>query len=427
MSVTGPRSRRSRRHKALDPFAVLGRLAAIRGRAAGSDAERRAARMLADELRATGRTATVETVWVRSRWTLALALATVLAVAGSMISITQPEIGLGVALAALVAALLDLGGRLPAFRRLTGARATQNVVSPAPDRRQVTLMITAAVDSPRGGTCRSVDVWLGGRGTVVLLVALVGVVATAVLRVDGNDAQWVAGVQIVPTILLLLATAALVETARVPPLEGSNAASGPAAVLALASRLDARPPRNLAMEVVLAGAGDSGGALGLAAHIARRRKELGSEEVAVLHVEPCASGAPCWWIGDGLIARLHLHPQLVSAAERAAEAEAHLEALRYRGRGATGALAARRVRWPAIAVGAATPADPARQDADPAALRATVDFAAALVATLDGDLEARAQQGPDTKRTWKRPRLPWSLPARTWPGRRRKRGRQSSA
>lgn len=364
----------------------------MRGRATGSDAERRAARMLADQLRAGGRSAEVRTLWLRSRWHLALALGCVLAVAGSLVSVSQPEIGLGIALAALALMVLDLGGQVPGLRLLTPARATQNVVSPAPGPARVTLVVTAATDVPRGGGFRRVDAWLGGRAPLVLLAAVLAVVVTVGLQADGTEGQRIAVVQLVPTIVLLVAAALLLESSRAKALEGTNAASAPAAVLALVARLDARPPRHVAVEVVLTGAGDSGGALGLAAYIRQRRAELGQEEVALLHLEPCAAGPPCWWLGDGLLTRLRLHPQLDAGARAVAEAEGHLGALPYRGRGATGALAARRARWPAIAIGSAVTGDPAREPADPDALRASVDFAAAIVAALDRDL-ARADPG----------------------------------
>jgi len=124
-----------------------------RSGAAGTDAERRAARALADGLRARGREARVSTVWVRTAWWLPLAAAAALGVAGSVLSIAEPVAGLVLAGLALVAVLVELSPR-PVLRRLTIARATQNVVSPPTERpgeRPVTLVLTAATDLRRRG------------------------------------------------------------------------------------------------------------------------------------------------------------------------------------------------------------------------------------------------------------------------------------
>src|SRR5919197_2427905 len=64
------------------------------GRGACTDAERRAALWLHDELRARGHHAWVETLWVRPLRALALALAALLAVAGRLLATAVPLPGL---------------------------------------------------------------------------------------------------------------------------------------------------------------------------------------------------------------------------------------------------------------------------------------------------------------------------------------------
>src|SRR2546423_11169226 len=114
----------------MDPIDIAGGLARFPRRAPGTDAERRAARWLAAILAARGRDAELETHWVRPHWPLVHALHAGLGVAASLVATAQPAIGLGIALAAMVSAALDgLGGAQP-VRRLTPARATQNLVSP---------------------------------------------------------------------------------------------------------------------------------------------------------------------------------------------------------------------------------------------------------------------------------------------------------
>ena len=100
------------------------------GRAPGSDAERRVAVWLADQLRASGRGATLEPAWVRPEWALAHVLHTTAGVAGSVVSVWEPAVGLGILVATLLSLAGDLMSRWYWLRRLTPRRATQNVVSP---------------------------------------------------------------------------------------------------------------------------------------------------------------------------------------------------------------------------------------------------------------------------------------------------------
>jgi hypothetical protein len=110
----------------------------------------------------------------------------------------------------------------------------------------------------------------------------------------------------------------------------------------VAAALDAQPPRALAPEVVIAGAGEAGG-LGMAAYVAARRRELAAEEVVVVHLRG-APGPVRYLATDGEHFPLRLHPRLIDFAEVVAGATpAH-------GRGRSGARVARGARWPAIAL-----------------------------------------------------------------------------
>lgn len=365
---------------------TVAELTAISGRGAGTDAERRAARALAARLRATGRQARLETIWVRPRWALTHAIHALLALAGSLVSVDAPEAGLALVAVAAASLLGDLSGRLFLLRRLTPSRATQNVVSPATGRGPVRLVLTAAVDAPRGGILARVDQALGGRVLAIVGLATVALLALAVVRVAGVDARWVGAAQLLPTIVLLFALAGLADTALAEPVDAPNAATGAAVTLALAETLRASPPRNLSVEVVLAGAGDSGGALGLREYVRARRRALAAEDVAVIHVGPCGRGRPVWWTGDGLLMRLGLHPQLQRLAGEVARDETHLGARAHTGRGATGALAARRARWPAIALGALDDDGAAGLEAGEEPMRRTLELAVALIARLDAEV-----------------------------------------
>src|SRR5690348_2615280 len=117
-----------------------------------TDAERRAARRHATALRAAGRTVRTETVWVRPAWAPVLAVCAAAGVAASVVSVDHPGPALVIAGVALVLAVAEQTP-WPVLRRLaTFARATQNVVSPAPaPPKAVTLVLVARTDAPRAG------------------------------------------------------------------------------------------------------------------------------------------------------------------------------------------------------------------------------------------------------------------------------------
>ncbi|HVE67686.1 MAG TPA: M28 family peptidase [Solirubrobacteraceae bacterium] len=398
----------------IDPQAVVTGLARLAPRGPGTDAERRAARWLAAVLREDlDRESDVETVWVRPAHALVVALHAAVGVAGSVVAVTRPAVGLGLALAALVSWVLDGLGVVHLGRRLTPARATQNLVSPptaatrSGRQRIVRLVITAAYDAGRGGLLRRETVrravarvrqLTGGRlpGTgTFLAAALAAVAGLAGLRLAGVEGTWVGAVQLVPTVGLMAALALAVDTAlsRTAPGAG-DPASGAAVAIALAGALDRDPPRHLGVELVLAGAGQ-GPSLGMREFVRARRRRWRPEATAVLHVAACGRGRPRWWTADGPVVPQRLHPTMAGLAAEIAEDHG---ARPHRGRGATGAWRARRAGWPAIAVGCLTDeawppdANTARDTADrvePAAMRDALAFALALVRALDEDLAER--------------------------------------
>jgi len=135
----------------MDPVALVRELAAIEGRAAGTDAERRAARLLARRLRDQGREPRTETFWTRPAWALVHAVLCAAGVAGSVVAVDHPLTGTIILGVAIVLFAGDLSGRLPLLRRLTPERASQMVVAPAP-----TAQRGAAVGGSRGRRRRAV-------------------------------------------------------------------------------------------------------------------------------------------------------------------------------------------------------------------------------------------------------------------------------
>src|SRR5690242_19358605 len=103
----------------VDPLREIEDLVAYEGRVAGTDAERRAAVHLVERLRALGRDAELEPTRVRPAWPVTHVIHAVLGIAGSLLSVSQPAIGLGLALLAGVSTFGDLTGSFFLFRRFT--------------------------------------------------------------------------------------------------------------------------------------------------------------------------------------------------------------------------------------------------------------------------------------------------------------------
>jgi hypothetical protein len=293
-------------------------------------------------------------------------------------------------------------------RLVTRERASQNVVSLAPDgETRLRLIITANYDAGRGGLVHQERVrgiaatlrrtvgrvspgWVGW-----LSIAVAALLVIAVLRLGDRHSGVLGVIQLVPTIALVLAFAALLDLAGADyaPAAGDNG-SGVGVALAVVRALDVAPPRNLAVEVVLAGAGDAGG-IGLRRHLRARRRQLRRPNTVVLGIAPCSSGSPRWWRSDGPLVPLRYLPRLHRLAAGVAAAESHLEARPVRGRGATPAFQGRLFGRPAIAIGGLdgrglvprshTAADTADQ-VDARATDGALAFALAFVDAIDADL-----------------------------------------
>jgi hypothetical protein len=392
----------------MDLQATVEGLCGHANRSAGTDAERRAAGWLRERVQASGRDASLEVHWVRPHWSTIHVIHAAVGVAGSLISTTSALAGVIVVGVATLATLAELTGRLPSPARLLSyRRATQNVVSPPPRARsrRVRLVIVAAYDAARRGLvfrrpllradaalrARTRGWWPSPLAWLALTLAALTVVTG--VRAAGYDPSWLAVVQLVPTVLLLVAVAVLADVAFSDPSPDASGASAVAAALALAEQLDEQPLARIDVELVLAGAGD-GPALGAGGYIRRRRRRWDPARVAFLELRPCGAGTPAIWVADGPVVPLRLHPRLVELAPGAAADEV----TEQRGRDASAAYRARQAHWPALALGALDEQGvvPHRRSADdepgtldPKAMEATVELCTALVAALDEDLARR--------------------------------------
>ena len=362
---------------------LVDRLAAIEARGACTDAERRASLLLRDELRARGMPARVEPVWVRPQWPAAWALHAALGVIGTLLSVGVPVAGLAVLAATLVSFVLDATGRAHLLRALFPRRATQLVVSAAPPQDRIRLVVTASTDAPRTGAIFAPRYApLRPHAAAVLAGCLAVLTGLAVARVAGVEGQGLGAAQLVPTVLLLLAAAALIDVALSQPSPGADGdASAVAAAVEIAEALREKPPKNLDVELVLAGAGD-GLQLGMRHYV--RTRGLPAENVAVLALPACGSGRPRAFTRTGALVPLRLHPRLIQLAGPAATGD----------RAFNGAMPARSRRWPAIAIGGDGP-DVRRMSDTPdkvrgASVDAAVDLSLELISRLDRDLSRGA-------------------------------------
>ncbi|MCX6369929.1 MAG: hypothetical protein NTZ58_01560 [Solirubrobacterales bacterium] len=354
-------------------------LAADEARPTCSEAERLAAEALAEQLLESGRLATIQPFWAYPRWWLAQAICSAGGVLASVLCVGAPLTGLIVAVVALVLSLID-GTRLAPLRRLTGSRASQNVISPphaATPKLAVTLILTASVDDRPTAPSRFFPASL--IATNAACIALVA--ACAGLRLAGIDALPIAIVQLIPTLLLLAAILVFLERGTAAAVSDRSATD---AVLEIAARFDEDPPENLAVAIVFGGAG-SAQAAGLRFWLRSRRKRgMKPADVAILDIEPCSDGAPSWWQRDGIVVATGLHPQLRRAAKAAA---ASLDcAIESRGgTDATAAGVARGDGWPAIAIGS-RPLEQGEESAPDETFAVVADLGEQLIRELDREL-----------------------------------------
>ena len=290
-------------------------LAAYSGRAAGTDAERRAAVHLRDRLEETGLDTRLQPISIRRRFGLAHAAHIVVAVVGSVVAAGTPVLGAALVGAATASAFLDIAGILHVVRRATGKRASQNVDAAGGDEKPGTLILVASYDAPRVSrvwdqTQRLLrDPWLA------MLLAMLAVLACCVLRIVGIDSQALTAVQFVPTVLLILLILPVADIELGRPGADPAGAAAAATVLRLADELDLE---HFDIQVVFTGASQPF-ALGMSAWLRAHRKELDRAATAVLHVDSVGDGPVRYARRVGPLVPLRCHRDLVRLCEEIAE------------------------------------------------------------------------------------------------------------
>ena len=335
----------------MDPKQIADELRALEGRGPCTDAERRAARAIAQRLRGLGRRPRTQTVWVRPDNDALLALASGLGVAASVVSVDHARTGLGLAIGGLVLSVLApwLGAR----------RATQWVWAGRTEGSDpfVRLLLTCRADAQ---PVPMAERWLARVGLpgprVLLALALAALVACTAVRTAGTGGTALGAVQLLPTAICIAGVGAFLDAWVARP---GNAAAGPAAALAALAALDGAPPKRLSPEVLVAGPKS------MRAFVrAQRKSGTNATDVAVVELREGRAG---FVRSDGALIPQRFHPRLVALMRGVVPAR--------RGRSRSPASAARAARWPAIAL---------EGDVDE-----LVELTLGLVAALDRDLAER--------------------------------------
>ncbi|MGZ5376100.1 MAG: M28 family metallopeptidase [Solirubrobacterales bacterium] len=397
---------------------LIRELSAFEGRGAGTDAERRAANFLAKRLERSGRRAWVEPTFVHPQYALVLAAHVGLAIAGSLIGISQPAVGFMLVLFAATSFYLDLNTRFYLIRRLFFRRGSQNVVSPGSSPgAPLRLILVAHYDAARTGFAFSrlypLSKGLSERGRVLLSPLRVGfwggmapLLPILGARMASFEPGWLSIVQLFPTVLLILAAFLLVDIALSEIVPGAyDNASGVAAVISTAEQLEAEPPRNLDVWVVLPGAEECL-CEGMRGFVQAHRSDLDPERTAIVNVDSVSFGQPSFQVSQGAVASIPMDGDLIGLCRSLADAdragENRFAAAPTRYGQVDDALPARIRGLPAITIlglenGAFPPwyhtPDDTPVHVDSAALDRSTEFVLSLVRLLDRDVGRRRAVG----------------------------------
>jgi len=400
---------------ATESIETIRELCGFENRLTGTDAERRAAKLVTERLRQRGMRVDVEPTYVHPQMPLIHAAHCALGFVGSLVAIVSPPAGFAVVLLAATSMYLDVDARFYLLRRLFFRRASQNVVGRAgrPDAT-ARVILSAHLDAARAGLVfgprqvrvaaaldRRLPFAFGPFRVLFFANALLLPILGA--RLAGVDTTGLSVLQLLPTLVLLLGMFLLVEVqlSDVVPAANDNA-SGVATVIALASALQDDPPKDLDVWVVITGAEE---ALmeGMRAFLRAHRKELGDGETYVINLDSVGAGAVRYTASEGLAVGVPLGGRLgelctaIATADRQNGGRFEAESLDVGF--ATDALPAALAGYPATTItclepGAFLPANYHRPGDLPSAIDAEAlarahDFTLELVRRLDGDVTRR--------------------------------------
>jgi hypothetical protein len=345
----------------VDPLREIDALVEFDGRWPGTDAERRAAGHLVGRLRSLGREAELEPTRVRPGYPLTHIIHALLGIAGSVLSVNRPLIGLVLLLVAILSTFGDLTGSFFLLRLLTPGRASQNVVSRenGGGGKPGLLVLTAHYDAARTGVVfghRSLE----RTATLSKLVrrplgpfvpffwSLVVIAVCCLLRLISIDPFPLTVVQFLATVVLIVAVPLLADIALSGIVPGANDnASGVATVMRLAERFAGGSLQHFDVMVLLPGA-EEGFALGSRAWLRRHKKELDRGSTVFLNIDTVGHGTVRWQKKAGFVFPLVFHPTLAGLCDELAEEH---NARGITRRATSDAYSARSAGFPAISIG----------------------------------------------------------------------------
>ena len=402
---------------------VVDELCSFEGRLAGTDAERRAAKRLAERMRKSGRRAEVEPTYVHPQYALVHALHCLLGVTGSLVAVAVPALGFGLVLFAATSMYLDLNYRFYLVRRIFFRRASQNVVSPGPNPgAPARVVVTAHYDAARTGAVfsekrarRSAALaarypWIGPFRIVFWSLALLLPALGA--RMAEIESGAVAVAQLPSTLILLVGIFVLVDIELSEVVPGANDnASGVATAISLAAALDADPPDHLDVWVVLPGAEECLQE-GMRSFVRAHRDDLDRETTFFLNVDTVGHGHVRFETAGGWVVSTAMDRRMVELATAIAEADADGDD-RYGARPLAHGLAGdemppRLAGYPAISLACTDPdgyvphyhlPSDVPDTVDPEAIDRAHGFALELVRQLDRDFGRRATPARDPAAT----------------------------
>lgn len=385
------------------------------GRLAGTDAERRASKLLATRLGRGGRQAHVDAIYVQPQWAIVHFLHCALGAIGSMVSVVEPPVGFALVLIAATSAYFDLSGRHYLLRRLPFRRASQNVHTLPPTEPALPMVVLCAnLDAPHTGAAYNrlpvallnnaakrfpvlaspTRIWFW---SIALLLPPLGA------RMAGFQPDLLAALQLPQTLILIVACFLLGEIALSPASPGANAnASGVAGVLDALRRLDADPPEHLRTEAVVLGGGQTT-MEGMRAFLREHRSTLDRKRTWFISLESIGRGEARYLLSQGPTVSLPLDSELVELSEVLSQGDSDGEGRRaaaLRDGGTSAALVARAHGFRALAITCReesqavptnhhTPADTPDQ-IEPAAIARADSLVVDVIRLLDRDLSRRA-------------------------------------
>src|ERR687891_1251720 len=142
----------------------------------------------------------------------------------------------------------------------------------------------------------------------------------------GVDAQWLSVLQLVPTVVLIVALFLLIDIALSEIVPGAHDnASGVAAVLSAADQLRADAPANVDLSVLLAG-GNECLTEGMRSWVRANRKQLDRERTVIVSVSSVGYGSVHYATAEGAVIGVPMDAELIEICEALAQATPESEA-----------------------------------------------------------------------------------------------------